>query len=234
MTENIKSIDSMLITNTNLEIDLITFVISLLLSALSAYFVAYIYNKFSTTLSNKKDFSKIFVPLCLATTLIITIVKSSIALSLGLVGALSIVRFRAAIKEPEELVYLFIIIALGLGYGANQFVITFFGFVLIIIILIIISKFTIKEKELSANDLDISITIKKKITEEELKKIEEIILSISNKVKLSSTIFLENETSLNFEIELNTFNDLNIIRSKLQNKFKEINISSSERKYLSL
>ena len=185
-------------------------------------------------MSNKKDFSKIFVPLCLATTLIITIVKSSIALSLGLVGALSIVRFRAAIKEPEELVYLFIIIALGLGYGANQFVITFFGFVLIIIILIIISKFTIKEKELSANDLDISITIKKKITEEELKKIEEIILSISNKVKLSSTIFLENETSLNFEIELNTFNDLNIIRSKLQNKFKEINISSSERKYLSL
>ena len=43
----------------------------------------------------------------ITTTIVITIVKSSLALSLGLVGALSIVRFRAAIKEPEELVYLF-------------------------------------------------------------------------------------------------------------------------------
>ena len=161
MEQNSSNLENLIKINENLEIDLTTFIISLFLSALSAYLVAYIYNIFSTTLSNKKDFSKIFVPLCLATTLIITIVKSSIALSLGLVGALSIVRFRAAIKEPEELVYLFIIIALGLGYGANQFIITFFGFLLIVIILIIISRFTISEKELTANDLDISITIKK-------------------------------------------------------------------------
>jgi len=48
------------------------------------------------------------------------VVKSSLALSLGLVGALSIVRFRTPIKEPEELAYLFIAIAMGLGLGANQ------------------------------------------------------------------------------------------------------------------
>ena len=57
-------------------------------------------------------FFKNFTSLTLITTLIITVVKSSLALSLGLVGALSIVRFRAAIKEPEELVYLFICIAI--------------------------------------------------------------------------------------------------------------------------
>jgi len=56
--------------------------------------------------------------------LIITIVKSSLALSLGLIGALSIVRFRAAIKEPEELVYLFLVIGIGLGLGANQRIVT--------------------------------------------------------------------------------------------------------------
>ena len=56
--------------------------------------------------------------------LIITVVKSSLALSLGLVGALSIVRFRTPIKEPEELAYLFISIAMGLGLGANQTVAT--------------------------------------------------------------------------------------------------------------
>ena len=56
--------------------------------------------------------------------LVIVVVKSSLALSLGLVGALSIVRFRTPIKEPEELVYLFFAIAIGLGYAAGQTAIT--------------------------------------------------------------------------------------------------------------
>ena len=58
----------------------------------------------------------------LITFLVILIVKSSLALSLGLVGALSIVRFRTPIKEPEELIYLFLAIALGLGYGASPII----------------------------------------------------------------------------------------------------------------
>ncbi len=49
-------------------------------------------------------------------------------MSLGLVGALSIVRFRAAIKEPEELSYIFFAIALGLGLGANQTIIVIVAF----------------------------------------------------------------------------------------------------------
>ena len=50
----------------------------------------------------------------------ISVVKSSLALSLGLVGALSIVRFRTAIKDPEELLFLFLAITIGLGLGADQ------------------------------------------------------------------------------------------------------------------
>jgi uncharacterized membrane protein YhiD involved in acid resistance len=57
---------------------------------------------------------------CRSSALVITIVKSSLALTLGLVGALSIVRFRTAIKEPEELIFLFIAITVGLGVGADQ------------------------------------------------------------------------------------------------------------------
>jgi hypothetical protein len=56
----------------------------------------------------------------LTTILVISVVKASLALSLGLVGALSIVRFRTAVKEPEELLYLFIAIAIGIGLGAEQ------------------------------------------------------------------------------------------------------------------
>lgn len=76
--------------------------------------------KFGTTLSNRRELADILPFITLTTVLIITVVKSSLALSLGLVGALSIVRFRTPIKEPEELAYLFIAIATGLGLGANQ------------------------------------------------------------------------------------------------------------------
>ena len=68
------------------------------------------------------------------------------ALSLGLVGALSIVRFRAAIKDPEELVYLFLVIATGLGCGAGQIKITLIGILASLLIIIIYSKFWKKKK----------------------------------------------------------------------------------------
>ena len=58
--------------------------------------------------------------LTMVTVVIIFVVKSSLALSLGLVGALSIVRFRAAIKTSEELVYLFLCIGVGLALGAEH------------------------------------------------------------------------------------------------------------------
>lgn len=79
---------------------------------------------FGSTLSNREEFAQVFPFILLTTVLIITIVKSSLALSLGLVGALSIVRFRTPIKEPEELAYLFIAIAMGLGLGAGQTIVT--------------------------------------------------------------------------------------------------------------
>ncbi len=90
-------------------------VAALLASLLRAYFI-----HFGHAISNRRRFGQNFLPLTLGTMLVIMIVKSSIALSLGLVGALSIVRFRAAIKDPEELVFLFLAIGTGLACGANQ------------------------------------------------------------------------------------------------------------------
>ena len=115
-----------LLAGTNIEIDLQNFVINLFIVGILSYLLNY-YIRFSTTLSNREEFSKNFVILGITTCIVITVVKNSLALSLGLVGALSIVRFRAAIKEPEELVYLFLIIATGLGAGAGQIKITVYG-----------------------------------------------------------------------------------------------------------
>jgi uncharacterized membrane protein YhiD involved in acid resistance len=86
------------------------------LSTVVALFYAY----FGESLSNRPRFARLLPMLSLTTVLVISVVKASLALSLGLVGALSIVRFRTAIKDPEELLYLFLAIAIGLGFGADQ------------------------------------------------------------------------------------------------------------------
>ncbi|MBI4230972.1 MAG: DUF4956 domain-containing protein [Planctomycetes bacterium] len=116
---------------------LAAFVLHLLLSAALAAALAAVYARYGRALSNRGRFASNFVLLAATTTLIITIVKSSLALSLGLVGALSIVRFRAAIKEPEELAYLFCAIAIGLGCGAQQTGVTLAGSFLIVAFLIL-------------------------------------------------------------------------------------------------
>ena len=99
----------------------------MVVGGLLGLYVRAIYRRFASTLSNRDSFSANFPLLVVITILVIFVVKSSLALSLGLVGALSIVRFRAAIKEPEEIIYLFACIAIGLGLGAEYLGITLTG-----------------------------------------------------------------------------------------------------------
>jgi hypothetical protein len=98
--------------------------------------IAGYYVRYGASLSNRSQFAPILPMLTLITLLVITIVKSSLALSLGLVGALSIVRFRTAIKDPEELIFLFFAIAVGLGLGADQRIPTLVAFGVIMLYLL--------------------------------------------------------------------------------------------------
>lgn len=102
---------------------------------LSLIIAAY-YVRYGASLSNRSQFAPVLPMLTLITLLVITIVKSSLALSLGLVGALSIVRFRTAIKDPEELIFLFFAIAVGLGLGADQRIPTLVAFAAIMVYLV--------------------------------------------------------------------------------------------------
>jgi membrane-associated HD superfamily phosphohydrolase len=97
-------------------------IVNLVLGTLLSSILAWYYARFGEALSNRHKFARLMPILCLATVLVISVVKASLALSLGLVGALSIVRFRTAIKDPEELIYLFLVIAIGIGLGADQIV----------------------------------------------------------------------------------------------------------------
>lgn len=122
------------------------FIISLCLAALLGLILGFVYVRFGTSMSNRRLFARNFLLLAVTTTLIIAIVKSSLALSLGLVGALSIIRFRAAIKEPEELAFLFLAISIGLGLGAGQILLTITALA-IILALIILRSFVVQKAD---------------------------------------------------------------------------------------
>jgi len=112
-------------------------ILSLAIAALLGVILGQVYIHFGHSMSNRRLFARNFLVLVVTTTLIISIVRSSLTLSLGLVGALSIVRFRAAIKEPEELAFLFLAISIGLGLGAGQALITIVALAIILGLIII-------------------------------------------------------------------------------------------------
>lgn len=143
--------------NQSVELNYSSFIVSVFLSLFLAYCVKYTYIRVGKALNDKEYFSDTFIPLAIVTTLVITVVKFSLALSLGLVGALSIVRFRAAIKEPEELVYLFLIIAIGLANGANQYLLSIISTILIIGFLFIRRFFHDNYTKHKLNNLDSNI-----------------------------------------------------------------------------
>lgn len=99
-------------------------IIDLIICMMLVSIVSWFYKRYSQSLGGKTHVGSILPLIGLTVFLVITVVKSSLALSLGLVGALSIVRFRTPIKEPEELGFLFLTIAIGLGLGAGFEIIT--------------------------------------------------------------------------------------------------------------
>jgi len=111
--------------------------VNLALGIVLSLIIAAYYVRYGESLSNRSQFAPTLPMLTMITLLVITIVKSSLALSLGLVGALSIVRFRTAIKDPEELIFLFFAIAVGLGLGADQRIPTLIAFAVIMVYLVV-------------------------------------------------------------------------------------------------
>ncbi len=220
--------------NESIQIDLNNFVISLICAATLSLLIQLFYIRFSSTLSNRTQFSKNFIILGVATCIVIMIVKSSIALSLGLVGALSIVRFRAAIKEPEELVYLFLIIATGLGCGAGQLKITVVGIFVALIIIFLHSIFMKKQNLKNIEILNLAIVIDQKISETNITKIIDDIKKISNEVNFVSMSRTKDTTNINLDIYPKKFESLVKITDSIKKVYKNSKIIIARGDNLSL
>ena len=121
---NMNNLNIQELLNPSIQIGIIPTLYSFFICILLSFVLREFYIRRSFSLTGKAHIGSIIPILSAVVFLVIVIVKSSLALSLGLVGALSIVRFRTPIKEPEELVYLFLAIAIGLGCAAGQTLIT--------------------------------------------------------------------------------------------------------------
>lgn len=191
---------------------LTNYIAFILLCAVLLYILSLVYNRYGQSISNRMQLSKVLMLVGLTTFIIISIVKSSLALSLGLVGALSIVRFRTAIKEPEELAYFFMAIAIGLGMGANQLLPTVIGFVILMLIVILQHKKT--STSITQNLLvHLECDTDKKTTL--IKKISDAISANSVQLEVKRIKHEQRTIAINFLVKVSSLEELNKINTLL-------------------
>ena len=122
------------------EFSILDTVLGMTAALLIGLFIFVIYKKTLTGVMYSSGFALTLVGLSLVTTLVIMAVTSNVVLSLGMVGALSIVRFRAAIKEPVEIVFLFWAVAAGIVIGAGMIPLAVIGSAVIGVILLLFAN----------------------------------------------------------------------------------------------
>ena len=232
--QNLAKGDLSFFLNENVQIDIPNFVLSLICAVILSFFVQLFYIKYSSTLSNRKEFSKNFVILAVTTCIVIMIVKSSLALSLGLVGALSIVRFRAAIKEPEELVYLFLIIAIGLGCGANQLVVTTVGIIFALILIMIYSGYMKGSRKDIEQTINLGVIIEQNISDMQINNLISEMKKISSELKFISMSRTESNTTINIDLKPKKFEKLTSLSGQIKKKFKNSKVIMAYNDDLSL
>ena len=211
------------------EVDYLIIILNLFFCIISSFILMYVYRNRSNALSSKIQISPIIPLLSNITFLVILVVKSSLALSLGLVGALSVIRFRTPVKEPEDLAFLFFAIALGIGYGAFQLYATS----IIFVILIVIIWFFLSNKNENITD---SFNIVVELGSEKNPKYFDKILKLLNlNCREVNLVKIEKETNITIIYYRVTFENADNIKNLmdiLDKEFNEIKFSLYENKIL--
>jgi hypothetical protein len=206
------------------EID--TFVINILLAVVTSYVLSRVYIYWGASLSNRRKFAANFMLVTVTTTFIILVVRSSVALSLGLVGALSIIRFRAAIKEPEELAYLFFAISLGIGLGDNQRTATLIALV-VVVGLVGIARLLRQTQA----DVNLHLTVASGNSHEvEMQEVMDVVAEHASKVRLLRYDENGSALELSFVVEFEHTADINAMRKALRALSPSLEISFLDNK----
>jgi len=212
MNQEIEFLERMFLAEDE-SINLLMLGLQIILTALLASIISFFYVKYGNSLSNRTALAKNFVLIAVTTMLIIMIVKSSLALSLGLVGALSIVRFRTAIKEPEELAFFFMAIAVGLGIGAEQLLVTTLGTLGLSAIIYFLNR---KKTNLVAQNLIIQCKKSDQLNSEAfIKDLETFCADL----KLRRLDENTERSEMSFDVSFKSLPDLFAAKQKLQEQY---------------
>lgn len=169
-------------------------VLALTLSFVLGLFIAFIYKKTYAGVMYSSSFGVTLIALSLITTILILAVTSNIVLSLGMVGALSIVRFRTAIKEASDIAFLFWSIAVGIVLAAGLIPLAVFGSALIGLVLFVFSSWQTFDQPYI---LVIHCESKKDETE-----VKSFVQQHVKKLALKSKSVVPGQIELNYEIRL--------------------------------
>lgn len=172
----------------------IDMVLALALAFGLGLFIFFIYKKTFSGVMYSGNFGVTLIALTMITTLVILAVTSNVVLSLGMVGALSIVRFRTAIKEPPDIAFLFWAIAAGIVLAAGLIPLAVFGSVVIGITLLLFAN-----RRSSETPYIIVVTCRNADAE---KQAEAMLAASAKKLSLKSKSVRAGQIELNYELRL--------------------------------
>jgi len=222
----VQSLLQSLSTNQGSTFDTGTFAVNLLLAVVTSFILSRVYVYWGASLSNRRKFAANFMLVTVTTTFIILVVRSSVALSLGLVGALSIIRFRAAIKEPEELAYLFFAISLGIGLGDNQRMVTLLTLLVVIFVLGMARLMRQSQADVNLN-LSVASRNPNKV---DMQQVMDALEKHCSKLRLMRYDETAEALEMSFVIEFRHTSDLNQARSALLGLADGLEISFMDNK----
>ncbi len=190
-------------------VSIIDMLIAMVLAFGIGVFIFFVYKKTYTGVMYSSSFGVTLIALTLITTVVILAVTSNVVLSLGMVGALSIVRFRAAIKDPLDIAYLFWAIAVGIVLAAGMIPLAVIGSAFIGIILlvfvnrkshlnpyILIVNCENHDSELAANDF-IKKQVKKSVVKSKIVKMGCVELNMEVRLKDENVDFVNVLSEMN-------------------------------------
>lgn len=177
------------------KISSLSIIINLTMAFIVGMFIFYVYKKTFQGVLYQKSFNVSLVAMSMMTTLIIMTISGNLVLSLGMVGALSIVRFRTPIKDPMDLVFIFWAITVGIANGVGYFNLSIIGSLVITILLLWMAR----EKSDESEAYLLVVTLPTCKEESELMR---TIASYTSHHRLKSKTILNNACELIIELRL--------------------------------
>ena len=187
----------------NVGISVTQILISMCITVLLSMFIYWVYKKTYSGVMYSKNFNITIMLISTVTSMVMMIIGSNLALSLGMVGALSIIRFRSAIKDPKDIGFLFWGIAVGLSTGTGIYIVGIIGSIFIAFLLFIFDRGIYNDNcyllIVKGNDINFD-------------KIESIIKEHTSKFNLKMKNSTDIFTEATYEIKLKRNEDNEILR----------------------